>query len=183
MADARPRTPHSIATRTGDDGTTSLLYGQRVPKHHPQIQAVGALDELNAALGFAKATQPAGNDRSELERMQKELVGLMGEITCAEADTQRYAESKFARIGEQELARIDAAVTAIEARQPKFDGWATPGANLHAAALDLARTAARRAERQLVSLPGQGKSVRPVLVQYLNRVSDLLWLMARESEG
>ena len=183
MADARPRNPRSIATRKGDDGTTSLLYGQRVPKHHPQIQAVGVLDELNAALGFAKATQPAGGDRSELERIQKELVGLMGEITCAEADTQRYAESKFARIGEPELARIDAAVAAIEARQPKFDGWATPGANLHAAALDLARTAARRAERQLVSLPGQEKSVRPVLVQYLNRVSDLLWLLAREAEG
>lgn len=183
MADARPRHPHSIATRTGDDGTTSLLYGQRVPKHHPQIQAVGALDELNAALGFAKATQPADGDRRELERVQKELVGLMGEITCAEEDAQRYAESKFARIGEPELARIDAAVAAIEARQPKFDGWATPGASLHAAALDLARTAARRAERQLVSLPGQGKSVRPVLVQYLNRVSDLLWLMAREAES
>jgi len=175
--------PRSIATRTGDDGTTSLLYGQRVPKDHPQVEAVGALDELNAALGFAKTTQPAGTDRCELERIQQELVGLMGEISCAEADTARFAASKFARIGAVELSRIDAAVAAIEARQPKFDGWATPGANLHAAALDLARTAARRAERQLVGLGGHGKTVRPVLLQYVNRVSDLLWLLAREAEN
>jgi cob(I)alamin adenosyltransferase len=182
MPDTRPRSPRSIATRTGDDGTTSLLYGQRVPKNHPQIEAVGALDELNAALGFAKATRPIGTDRSELERIQQELVALMGEITCAESDASRYAASKFAQIGEPELDRIDAAVAAVEARQPKFDGWATPGANLHAAALDLARTAARRAERHLVGLGRQGKTVRPVLLQYVNRVSDLLWLLAREAE-
>ncbi len=175
--------PRSIATRTGDDGTTSLLYGQRVPKNHPQIEAVGALDELNAAIGFAKATRPAGADTSELERIQRELVSLMGEIACAEADAARHVESKFVKLGGTELARIDAAVSAVESRQPKFDGWATPGANLHAAALDLARTAARRAERQLVGLGDHGKTVRPVLLQYVNRVSDLLWLLAREAEG
>ena len=175
--------PRSIATRTGDDGTTSLLYGQRVPKDHPQIEAVGALDELNAAIGLAKATRPAGADASELVRIQQELVGLMGEVACAEADTARFAASKFARIGETELARIDAAVAAIEARQPRLDGWATPGANLPAAALDLARTAGRRAERRLVGLGSRGKTMRPVLLQYVNRVSDLLWLLAREAEG
>ena len=179
----KPPAQRSIATRTGDDGTTSLLYGQRVPKDHPQTEAVGALDELNAAIGFAKATQPAGADRGELERIQHELVALMGEVACAEADTARFAASKFARIGEADLARIDAAVAAVEARQPRLDGWATPGANLHAAALDLARTAARRAERQLVGLAGHGKTVRPVLLQYVNRVSDLLWLLARAAES
>ncbi len=183
MATPHPHPPRSIATRTGDDGTTGLLYGQRVPKDHPQIEAVGALDELNAAIGFAKATQPAGADRRELERIQQELVGLMGEVSCAESDTVRFAASKFARIGGAELARIDAAVATVEARQPKFDGWVTPGANLHAAALDLARTVARRAERQLVRLGSQGKTVRPVLLQYVNRVSDLLWLLAREAEN
>lgn len=176
-------TNRSIATRTGDDGTTSLLYGQRVPKDHPQIEAVGALDELNAALGFAKATQADGRDKAELERIQQELVAFMGEIACAESDAARYAASKFPRIDEGALARIDAAVAAIEARQPKFDGWATPGANLHAAALDLARTAARRAERRVVGLAAHGKTVRPLLGQYLNRVSDMLWLLAREAEG
>ncbi len=183
MADSPARSARSIATRTGDDGTTTLLYGQRVPKHHPQIEAVGALDELNAALGFAKATQPQGTDRAEIERIQQELVALMGEIACAESDATRYAESKFSKIDEPALARIDAAVATIEARQPKFDGWATPGATLHAAALDLARTAARRAERRVVGLADHGRTVRPLLVRYLNRVSDMLWLLAREAEA
>ena len=182
MADTPQSTPRSIATRTGDDGTTSLLYGQRVPKDHPQIAAVGALDELNAALGFAKATRPPGTDAGELERIQQELVAFMGEVACAEVNAARYDESKFTKIDEAALARLDAAVAAIEARSPKFDGWATPGRNLHAAALDLARTAARRAERRVIGLPGQGRSVRPVLLQYLNRLSDLLWLLARAAE-
>ncbi len=182
MADNPQPPPRSIATRTGDDGTTSLLYGQRVPKDHPQIAAVGALDELNAALGFAKATRPAGASPAEIDRLQQELVAFMGEVACAEVNAARYDESKFAKIDSAALDRLDAAVAAIEARSPKFDGWATPGANLHAAALDLARTAARRAERQLIALPREGRSVRPVLVQYLNRLSDLLWLMGREAE-
>ncbi len=173
----------SIATRTGDDGTTSLLYGQRVRKDHPQVEAVGALDELNAALGLAKASRPPGRDVGELERIQQELVALMGEVSCAESDVARHAASKFVRIEDVALARVDATVAAIEARQPKFDGWATPGANLHAAALDLARTAARRAERSLVGLSAHGRHLRPLLLQYLNRVSDLLWLMAREAEN
>lgn len=183
MSSDAPRPARSIATRTGDDGTTSLLYGQRVPKDHPQIEAVGALDELNAALGFAKATLPSGAGKAELERIQQELVAFMGEIACAESDTARYADSKFAKIDDAALARIDAAVGTIEARQPKFDGWATPGANLHAAALDLARTAARRAERRVLALRAHGRTVRPLLVQYLNRVSDMLWLLAREAEA
>lgn len=177
--------PRSIATRTGDNGTTGLLYGQRVPKDHPQIEAVGALDELNAALGLAKATSPAtdANLKASLSSIQKELVALMGEISCAENDMARYAASQFTKIDEAALARLDVAVAAVEARQPGFSGWATPGATLHAAAFDLARTAARRAERQLVGLPAQGKTVRPLLLHYLNRVSDLLWLLARQAEG
>jgi cob(I)alamin adenosyltransferase len=173
----------SIATRTGDDGTTGLLYGQRVPKDHPQIEAVGSLDEFNAALGLAKATGTDSGEMAELERIQRDLVALMGEIACDESDTDRFASSKFARIDAAGLARVDAAVAAIEARLVTFDGWATPGATAHAAALDLARTAGRSAERRLIALPRHGKTVRPLLLQYVNRVSDLLWLMAREAEG
>jgi len=187
MSDSPPRAPRSITTRKGDDGTTSLLYGQRVSKNHPQIEAIGALDELNAALGFAKATLPASPAAAEkkaiFERVQQELISLMGEIACSEADLARYAESKFAKLEEAALARLDVAASQIETLQPKSDGWATPGANLHAAALELARTAARRAERRLVGLPAHGKSVRPLLVSYLNRLSDLLWLLAREAES
>lgn len=175
-------TPRSIATRTGDDGTTSLLYGQRVPKDHFQIEAVGAFDELNAAIGFAKAACPEAGRKAGLEFIQRDLVALMGELACAEADAARYASSKFEQIGEANLARLDAAIVAVESKSLRFDGWATPGANPAAAALDLARTAARRAERRLTALPAQGRSVRPVLRQFVNRVSDLLWLMAREAE-
>ena len=173
----------SIATRTGDDGTTSLLYGQRVPKDHPQIEAVGAFDELNAALGAAKAATGDPARTHELELIQQNLVTIMGELACAEADAARYAESKFGKLTDAELARLDAAVAALEAQGLKFDGWATPGANPHAAALDVARTAARRAERRLVALPAQGRSVRPLLLHFTNRLADLLWLLAREAEN
>ncbi|HTX67174.1 MAG TPA: cob(I)yrinic acid a,c-diamide adenosyltransferase [Opitutaceae bacterium] len=175
--------PRSISTRTGDDGTTGLLYGQRVPKDHPQIEAVGNLDEFNAALGLARAADPDAGRRAELERIQHDLVAFMGEIACAEADADRHAASKFTRVDAAALARLDAAVAALEAKQPPAAGWATPGANPAAAAFDLARTLARRVERRLVALPRHGKTVRPLLLQYLNRVSDLLWLLARDAEG
>lgn len=173
----------SIATRTGDDGTTSLLYGQRVPKHHPQIEAVGAFDELNASLGAARAVHPDSAVRDELVTLQTELVALMGELACAEGDADRYAGSKFPRIDDAALARVDQRVTELESRGLRFDGWATPGANAGAAALDVARATARRAERRLHALPSHGRNVRPVVARYANRVADLLWLLARAAES
>lgn len=177
----------SIATRTGDDGTTSLLYGQRVPKHHPQIEAVGAFDELNVALGAVKPHLAPSNERDAavhalLLAVQKNLVALMGEVACAETDAARYAASKFEKLAATDVARLDAELAALEARGLRFDGWATPGANARAAALDLARVAARRAERRLCDLPDHGRSVRPELRRFVNRLSDLLWLLAREAE-
>ncbi len=175
--------PQSIATRKGDDGTTSLLYGQRVPKDHPQIEAVGTLDELNVTIGAAKAARPPGTDAAPLEAIQRDLIALMGEVSCAEADAARHATSKFARLGEADLARLDAAVAALEAKGLRFDGWATPGANPYSAALEVARTVARRCERRLAALPAAGRHLRPLIGQYVNRASDLLWLMAREAEN
>ncbi len=174
---------HSITTRRGDDGTTALLFGQRVPKDHPQIEAVGVFDEVNAALGFAKSVQPAGERHAALEAIQRDLVALMGELVCAESDAERYLASKFQKLEPAALARVDAQIAALEAKQIRFDGWATPGATLPAAALDVARTVVRRAERVLVHLPRQGRSVRPLVLQFANRVADLLWLMAREAEN
>jgi cob(I)alamin adenosyltransferase len=176
----------SIATRTGDDGSTSLLYGQRVPKDHPQIEAVGAFDELNVALGVIKPLlggEARGTAvRGLLTTVQHTLVALMGEIACAEADSARYTASKFAKVSPDDLGRLDAEVAALEARGLKFDGWATPGATARSAAFDLARVAARRAERRLGSLPAHGRTVRPVVRQFVNRLSDTLWLLAREAE-
>ncbi|HVS50983.1 MAG TPA: cob(I)yrinic acid a,c-diamide adenosyltransferase [Opitutaceae bacterium] len=176
----------SIATRTGDDGTTSLLFGQRVPKDHPQVEAVGAFDEFNVALGAIKPLLAAGARGDEIRALltaaQKNLVAAMGEIACAESDAARFAASKFEKLSAADVQRLDAAVAALEARGLKFDGWATPGANALAVACELARTAARRAERRLVALPAHGRHVRPELRQFLNRFSDVLWLLAREAE-
>jgi cob(I)alamin adenosyltransferase len=176
----------SIATKTGDDGTTALLYGQRVAKDHPQIEAVGTLDELNCALGAAKAQLPAGARAEEIRTLltavQRNLIALMGEVACAETDAARHAASKFERIGAGDVARLDAAIEALEARGLRFDGWATPGATPAAAAFDVARATGRRAERRLAALAGHGRQLRPELRQFINRLADLLWLWARESE-
>lgn len=110
----------SIATRKGDDGTTSLLYGQRVPKDHPQIEALGACDELNVALGMAKSLLPSGAGETAVRglilRMQRSLVALMGEVACAESDAERYAASKFERITPADLACLDEALAMLEAK-------------------------------------------------------------------
>jgi len=172
----------SIATRTGDDGSTSLLYGQRVPKDHPQIEAVGAYDELNVALGAVKPLLADATVRTLVSGLQNNLVALMGEVACAETDAARYAESKFAKISTADVTTLDAAVAALETRGLKFDGWATPGANALGAAFDAARVVARRAERRLGALPAHGRSVRPELRQFTNRLADLLWLLARQAE-
>lgn len=173
---------HSIATRTGDDGSTSLLYGQRVPKDHPQIEAVGAFDELNVALGATKPLLTDESVRTLVTGLQHNLVALMGELACAESDVARYTASKFAKITADDVAKLDTAVAALEARGLKFDGWATPGATALGAAFDTARVTARRAERRLCALPAHGRSVREELRQFTNRLADLLWLLARQAE-
>jgi len=174
----------SIATRTGDEGTTALVYGQRVPKNHPRVEAVGRFDEFNAALGWAKCQ--VGHDPEivgQLESIQRDLINLMGELAADDADQQRYAESKFGKITEEDLARLDHAIRQLESTPISFEGWATPGKTPSAAALDLARVAARRGERQLVSILAGGGIVRPLMLRYVNRASDLLWLLARRAES
>jgi cob(I)alamin adenosyltransferase len=172
----------SIATRRGDGGTTGLLHGQRVPKDHPQIEAVGAFDELNVEVGAARmlARDPAAPEL--LGAVQASLVALMGELACAEADSAGHAASKFARLSEGDLKRLDEYLAALESRGIRLDGWATPGANPEALAFDRARVAARRAERRLAGLQPGVRTVRPLLLQWTNRLSDLLWLLAREAE-
>jgi cob(I)alamin adenosyltransferase len=173
----------SIATRRGDSGTTSLLHGQRVPKDHPQIEAVGAFDELNVEIGGARLHAGDPEALGLLASVQGSLVALMGELACAEADAAGYAASKFARLSEDDLGRLDQFLAALESRGIRLEGWATPGANPEALAFDRARVAARRAERSLAGLPPGVRSVRPLLLQWTNRLSDLLWLLAREAES
>ena len=173
----------SIATRRGDDATTGLLHGQRVRKDHPQVEAVGAFDELNVEVGAARLLSGDAAVRELLMSVQGSLVALMGEIACAEEDAVGHATSRFAVLGEGDLRRLDDTLTSLESRGIRLDGWATPGANPSALAFDRARVAARRAERHLAALPANGRSVRPLVLQWTNRLSDVLWLLAREAEG
>jgi cob(I)alamin adenosyltransferase len=173
----------SIATRRGDDASTGLLHGQRVPKDHPQVEAVGAFDELNVEIGAARLSCGDEAVRGLLGAVQASLVALMGEVACAEEDAAGHAGSRFAVLGEGDLRRLDDALASLEARGIRLDGWATPGANPSSLAFDRARVAARRAERRLAALPACGRSVRPLVLRWTNRLSDVLWLLAREAEG
>jgi cob(I)alamin adenosyltransferase len=172
----------SIATRTGDDGTTALIYGRRVSKTHPRIEACGALDELNAALGAARAAASSGFLRDNLLAMQKDLIVLMGETGVATEDLPRYAKDGHPVVTPGMTARLDALVREIEARREKVKGWVLPGATAAGAALDLARTICRRAERRVCALKETGELRNAEIIVYLNRLGDLLWLFARQVE-
>jgi cob(I)alamin adenosyltransferase len=168
----------SIATKTGDGGDTGLMYNRRVSKCHPRVEAYGAVDELNAALGLARAS--AANSR--LEGIQKDLVILMGELATQAEDLPRYAKDGFSVVTGELTAKLDLIVGEIEAQKVSFKDWATPGANLAAATLDVARTACRRAERRVCALHEAGQLHNMEIIVYLNRLSDALWLMARAAE-
>lgn len=169
----------SIATKTGDNGTTGLMYGRRVPKNHPRVEAYGTVDELNAALGLARATATQDFVRVNLLAIQKELVVLMGELSVVAADRERYVQGGYGLVGPAMTARLDALVREIEAQQVSFKGWATPGATVDSAALDVARTVCRRAERRVYDLIAAGEVSNEEILVFLNRLSDLLWLFAR----
>jgi cob(I)alamin adenosyltransferase len=172
----------SIATRTGDDGTTALMYKRRVPKTHPRVEAYGTVDELNAVLGLARASCTDAWLRSELLAIQKQLVTVMGELATAREDLERYARDGYELVTFATVEPLDAVVKTIESQSISFRGWATPGATAAAAALDLARTTCRRAERRVCGLAELGDAPNPQIIIYLNRLSDVLWLMARWEE-
>lgn len=164
----------SIATRTGDDGTTGLLHGRRLPKTSPRVEAIGALDELSAALGAA-ASLLAQEDsrRAECAAVQDDLTALMGELAAWPGATP----SPF---GPEPLARLDARVTELEAEGIVFRAWNLKGFAPGAAHLELARAVCRRAERRLWAVEEPLRAARPLLPRYLNRLSDVLWLLARQ---
>jgi len=173
----------SIATKTGDDGTTALMYGRRVPKTHPRVEAYGAVDELNAALGVARASAEHDFVRNNLLVIQKNLIVLMGEMGVATEDLPRYVKDGYSLVTPAMTATLDALVREIEAQNISFKGWATPGATPPSAALDLARTICRRAERRVCGLKETGELKNAEIIIYLNRLSDLLWLFARWVEA
>lgn len=172
----------SIVTKTGDSGTTGLMFGRRVSKCSPRVEACGTVDELNGAIGLARATSKRKFLRETLFLIQKELVILMGEIGVAAKDLSRYRKGGYSIVTPAMTAKLDAFVKQLEARNISFKGWATPGANVNSAALDVARTVCRRAERRVCALQETGELHNPEIIIYLNRLADLLWLLARWTE-
>ncbi|SPE62426.1 ATP/cobalamin adenosyltransferase [Verrucomicrobia bacterium] len=173
----------SIVTKTGDQGTSALMYNRRVSKCHPRLEACGTVDELNAALGLARATAPDRFGQEQLLAAQKEIVGLMGELATAQEDMPRYMREGYALVNLGMVTRLEKAVSDLEAQEAHGRGWATPGATLHTAALDMARAVCRRAERRVCALQEAKEIHRAEPLIYLNRLSDLLWLMARRAEN
>jgi len=173
----------SIVTKTGDDGNTALMYGRRVPKNHPRVETYGTVDELNAALGLARATAKDNFISDPLPTIQNDLVTLMGELAVASEDLPRYVKDGYSVVAPAMTVKLDALVREVEAQSVSFKGWATPGATMNSAALDMARTVCRRAERRVCALKEAGEPLNPEIVIYLNRLSDLLWLVARWVEA
>lgn len=173
----------SIVTRTGDQGTTALMYGRRVSKCHPRVEAYGCVDELNTALGVARAS--AGQDflRDNLMLIQRDLVTLMGELATAVEDLPRYVKDGYHLVTPAMTQKLEALVKEIEAQNVSFKGWATPGACANSAALDVARTVCRRAERRVCALQEADQLQNSEIIIYLNRLADLLWLLARWLEA
>jgi cob(I)alamin adenosyltransferase len=172
----------SIVTKTGDQGITSLMYGRRVSKSHPRVEAYGTLDELNAVLGLARSQARRMGVRETVLLVQKDLVVLMGEMATAAEDLPRYVKDGFALLKSEQTMRLETEVRAIEAQGRSPQDWATPGGSVAGAALDLARTVCRRAERCVCALQEAGELQNAEVLVYLNRLSDLLWLLARQEE-
>ena len=169
----------AITTKRGDYGETDLMFGRRVPKDHPRVVAVGAIDELNANLGIVRvSSQDAGEI---IEHIQNDLIILMGEISTLPEDLDLYQKKGFERFEEKRTEILELWIKDIEDKKSDYQGWALPGASgstisVH---LDSARVVCRRAEREYIKL---GENLNESIIMFLNRLSDLLWLMAREED-
>ena len=165
----------SIATKHGDKGDTGLIGGARVSKADVRVEAYGTVDELGAALGFARAICEDAEVRELTKSIQRELFTVAGAI----ASLKGGAESATTYVSPEMVEALTAHVTRIEATEGILSDWSLPGDHAAAAAYDVARTVCRRAERAVVRLSETGVELNPHVVPYLNRLSDLLWLMGR----
>ncbi len=164
-----------IYTRKGDDGRTALYGGGRVSKAHARVEAYGSVDELNAAVGLARAALLAEDVDAVLAAMQSDLFDLGAELAAVGRAAEALGET---HLGAADVERLERAIDRFEAELPPLRSFVLPGGGEASARLHLARTVARRAERRLVELAEQ-EPVRPLLVQYLNRAGDLLFVLAR----
>jgi len=166
-----------IYTKTGDGGETGLFGGGRVPKNHLRVEAYGAVDELNAAIGFARALEPAGLADGLLLDVQRDLFAIGGQLASPDPGKVAKALTK-AVLDAGRVAALEAAIDAAETSLEPLEAFIIPGGTLKAAALHLARTVCRRAERSVVTLSREAP-LPPVVLPYLNRLSDLLFVLAR----
>jgi len=168
-----------IYTRTGDDGTTGLGDGSRVHKTSERIEAYGTVDELNAVLATCLDACADAAVRERLLVVQNDLFDLGADLCVP---SKAGAEARTQHIGEPRVARIESWIDAVNSKLPPLESFVLPGGNAAATAFHLARTVCRRAERRVLTLAGQ----EPVDVHgivYLNRLSDLLFVLARQAAG
>ncbi|MGD8726322.1 MAG: cob(I)yrinic acid a,c-diamide adenosyltransferase [Gemmatimonadales bacterium] len=166
-----------IYTRTGDEGETSLFGGQRVPKSAARVDAYGHVDELNAALGSALAADPQEFERELLQDIQRDLFAIGGRLASPEPDRVAKALEK-AVVPHERIDALEAAIDRVEEELPPLNQFILPGGCAKAASLHLARTVCRRAERGVVALSLE-TAVSGEILKYLNRLSDLLFTLAR----
>lgn len=164
-----------IYTRTGDDGTTGLFGGARVRKCDARVEAYGTVDEANASVGAARAAGLSPAIDAELARVQADLFTLGAELATVAG---KEANLKMALLEAADAERLERAIDEAEAGMPALTSFVLPGGSAGAAALHVARTVVRRAERRVLEA-GEGEPVRRELVVYLNRLSDLLFVLAR----
>ncbi|HWG75128.1 MAG TPA: cob(I)yrinic acid a,c-diamide adenosyltransferase [Acidimicrobiales bacterium] len=167
-----------IYTRKGDDGTTGLLYGGRVAKDSAVIAASGAVDEAQAALGVARAEVEAGSELDVLlVRLERELYVAMAELATAEPNRHKLVAGTSLVTSEM-VADLEVVIDRLTGRFPPLSDFVIPGHDRLSALLDVARTVVRRAERLVTGVPVAGSHVPA----YLNRLSDLVWTVARWQE-
>ena len=166
-----------IYTKTGDAGETGLFGGGRVPKDHVRVQAYGDVDELNSAIGVVRATAPTALFDPLLESIQRDLFALGGHLATPHPEKVRKALEK-AELSEARVALFERTMDEADAELPPLRAFVLPAGTPKAAALHLARTICRRAERGVVTL-AHADEVPELFLTYLNRLSDLLFTLAR----
>jgi cob(I)alamin adenosyltransferase len=173
----------SIVTKTGDKGETSLMYGRRVPKSDSRVDAYGCVDELTAALGLARSISIEKFLSEEILAAQKDLIVVMGELATTPQDRERYVKAGFHLTTAAMVDRITAVIVDLEKDKSLYPkDWVIPGGTSVSAALDFARATCRRAERHIAEFMANDNDFNPEILRYLNRLSDLLWVLARYAE-
>ena len=167
-----------IYTKRGDDGTTGLLYGGRISKADPTAEAYGSVDEVVAALGLARALFPSRETGAVIVRLQRDLF-VVGADLATNPDQRHKLQPGVSMVTEDMVADLERLIDRTVEEHPLPQQFIVPGANPASAALDLARTLARRAERRSVELRRSGGIVTDEVLRYLNRLSDLLFVLAR----